>query len=153
MLRKRGDDTPTRMVEAGAVLFTVLTAFLQIRHYIYSGDIYYPSADLNELALQVCGGLALAIGLERLRERTNSVVHDVAARIIAVLSLGAIVLGLLAVREPMLKGTDVGGLFFNLILLGYGIPAVLAAALGLITRRTRPFGYRPPPPSRRSCSR
>jgi uncharacterized membrane protein len=138
MLRKRGDDTPTRMVEAGAILFTVLTAFLQIRHYIYPGDIYYPSADLNELALQVCGALALAIGLERLRERTNSVVHDVAARIITVLTLIAIVLGLVVFENPLLTGASVGGPFFNLILLGYGLPAILMAALGLTVRGTRP---------------
>ena len=141
MLRKRGDDTPTRMVESGAILFTVLTAFLQIRHYIYSGDIYYPSADLNELALQVCGGLALAIGLERLRERTNSVVHDVAARIITVLTLIAIVLGLVVFENPLLTGAPVGGPFFNLILLGYGLPAILMAALGLTVRGKRPQIY------------
>jgi uncharacterized membrane protein len=141
LLRRRADDTPARMVDAAAILFTVLTAFLEIRHYIYSGDIYYGSAGLNEVALQVCGGLAMAIGLERLRARTNSVVHEAAALIIAALTLGAIVLGLLLFQNPWLRGTDVGGLFFNLILLGYGIPAVLAATLGLITRRTRPFGY------------
>ena len=67
LLRRRADDVPARMVDAGAILFTVLTAFLEIRHYIYGGDIYYPSAGLTEIALQVCGGLAMAIGLERLR--------------------------------------------------------------------------------------
>ena len=40
LLRRRADDTPARMVDAAAILFTVLTAFLEIRHYIYSGDIY-----------------------------------------------------------------------------------------------------------------
>jgi uncharacterized membrane protein len=34
ILRRRADDPPTRMVEAGAILFTVLTAFLEIRHYV-----------------------------------------------------------------------------------------------------------------------
>jgi uncharacterized membrane protein len=141
ILRKRADDTPTRMVEAGAVLFTVLCAFLEIRHYIYSGDIYYPSAGLAELALQVCGGLALAIGLERLRERTNSIVHDVAAQIITGLTLIAIVLGLIVLENPLLTGAPVGGPFFNLILLGYGLPAILMAALGLTIRGKRPQIY------------
>jgi uncharacterized membrane protein len=142
LLRRRADDVPARMVDAAAILFTVLTAFLEIRHYIYSGDIYYPSAGLNEVALQVTGGLAMAIGLERLRARTNSVVHDVAALVIAALSLAAIALGLLLFENPWLRGTDVGGLIFNLILLGYAIPAALAAALGLMTRQTRPQLYR-----------
>jgi len=141
MLRKRADDVPTRMVEAGAILFTVLCAFLQIRHYVYSGDIYHPSAGLTELALQVCGGLALAIGLERLRERTKSAVHDVAAQIILWLTLIAIVLGLVVLENPLLTGAPVGGAFFNLILLGYGLPAILMAALGLTIRGKRPQIY------------
>jgi uncharacterized membrane protein len=141
LLRRRADDVPARMVDAAAILFTVLTAFLEIRHYIYSGDIYYSSAGLNEVALQVCGGLAMAIGLERLRERTQSAVHDGAALVIATLSLAAIVLGLLLFVNPWLSNTNVGGVFFNLNLLGYAIPAVLAAVLGLITRGKRPQAY------------
>ena len=139
ILRKRADDTPTRMVEAGAILFTVLTAFLQIRHFIYSGDIYYPSADLTELALQVCGGLALAIGLERLRERTQlgrarrrRADHHRAHADRNRARAGR------AVENPLLTGTSVGGPFFNLILLGYGLPAILMAALGLTVRGNAP---------------
>jgi uncharacterized membrane protein len=36
----------------------------------------------------------------------------------------------------------VGGPVFNLILLGYGIPALLAGALALIARANRPLAYR-----------
>lgn len=142
LLRKRADDEPARMVDSAAILFTVLTAFLEIRHYIYSGDIYYASASLTEVALQVCGGLAMVIGLERLRERTGSVVHNAAALVIAAFCLAAIVLGLLMFDNPWFNSTNVGGLFFNLNLLGYAIPAMLAAALGLMTRETRPQSYR-----------
>jgi uncharacterized membrane protein len=142
LLRKRADDVPSRMVDSGAILFTVLTGFLEIRHYIYAGDIYYASSGLNEVALQVCGGLALVIGLERLRGRTNSVVHDAAALILAALMLVVIVFGLLLFQNPLLTGASVGGPFFNLLLLGYALPAALAAALGLMTRETRPQGYR-----------
>lgn len=142
MLRKRADDDPSRMVDAAAILFTVLCATLEIRHYIYAGDIYYPSAGLTEVALQVCGGLAMAIGLERLRVRTNSVVHNVGALVIAGLSLAGIVFGLLLLENPLASRANVGGVFFNLLLLGYAIPAILAATLGLITRPTRPQAYR-----------
>jgi len=141
ILRKRADDVPTRIVEAGAVLFTVLCASLEIRHYVHSGEMYYWSVNLSELALDVCGGLALAIGLERLRERTNSVVHDVGAQIITGLTLIAIVLGLMVLENPLLTGAPVGGLFVNLILLGYGLPAILMAALALTVRGKRPPIY------------
>jgi uncharacterized membrane protein len=142
LLRQRADDQPSRMVDAAAILFTVLTAFLEIRHYIYGGNIYYLSAALTEVALQVSGGLAMVVGLERLRERTGSVVHNAAALLIAGFCLMAIVLGLLVFVNPWLNGTNVGGMFFNLNLLGYAIPAILAGALGLMTRQTRPQGYR-----------
>ena len=37
------------------------------------------SAGLTEVALQVCVALAMAIGLERLRIRTGSVIHNAGA--------------------------------------------------------------------------
>jgi uncharacterized membrane protein len=143
LLRKRADDTPARMVDSAAILFTVLTCFLQIRHYMTGGDVYAPRSGLAELALQVCVGLALAIGLEWLRGRTRSIVHDVGASVIAGLAFAGIVFGLLVDQNPILTGQWVGdGLFFNLILLGYGLPAVLAITLALIARATRPMAYR-----------
>ncbi len=68
--------------------------------------------------------------------------HDVAALILAALTLVVIVFGLLLFENPLLTGASVGGPFFNLLLLGYALPAALAAALGLMTRETRPQGYR-----------
>ena len=141
LLRRRADDAPTRMIESGAILLTVLLAFLEIRHLINDGDVYSDSSSLAEIALQVCVGLAMTIGLERLRLRTGSVVHDVAALLIGALTLGAIVLGLGVVENPMTTGDPVGGRFINLILLGYGLPAVLAAALAFISRGVRPRNY------------
>src|SRR6476619_4342399 len=69
-LRKRADDVPTRMVESAAILFTVLLAVLEIRHYVHAGNIYYRSSAFTEIALQVCVGLAITIGLEHLRARS-----------------------------------------------------------------------------------
>jgi uncharacterized membrane protein len=142
LLRRRADDVPARMTDAAAILFTVLTAFLQIRHYVNGGDVYGVSPALTEYALQACGGLAMAIGLERIRLRTRSIIHDIGALLIAGLTLLIIVIGLLFDQNPLLVNRDVGGYVFNLILLGYGLPAALAGALGLITRPTRPQWYR-----------
>jgi uncharacterized membrane protein len=49
---------------------------------------------------------------------------------------------LVIVVGPRFNNNPVGGAFFNLILLGYGLPAVLAIALALIARTTRPMPYR-----------
>ncbi len=43
-----------------------------------------PTAGLTEVALQVCVALAMAIGLERLRIRTGSIVHNVGAILLTV---------------------------------------------------------------------
>lgn len=64
LLAKRADDRPTRAVQAAAILFTVLLVFLEIRHYVYDGDIYHSGASTLEIGLDVSTGLAIAIGLE-----------------------------------------------------------------------------------------
>ena len=43
--------------------------------------------------------------------------------------------------NPLFTGEPVGGPFINLILLGYGLPAVLAGTLAVVTRGTRPYWY------------
>jgi uncharacterized membrane protein len=141
ILRRRADDAPARTVDAAAILFTVLLAVLEIRHFMNHGEIFRDSIGLAEVSLQVAVGFAMTIGLERLRVRTHSVVHDGGALVIAGLTLGAIVLGLAMSDNPMFTGEPVGGPFVNLILLGYGFTAVLAAALALLTRGTRPQAY------------
>lgn len=142
LLRRRADDMPTRMAEAAAILFTVLLLLLQIRHYMNNGDVFRQSAALAEVALQVSVGLAMTIGLERLRMRTNSVVHNVAALLIFTATLLATLFGLVVGVNPMFTGRPIGGNFFNLVLLGYGIPALLMAILALVARHNRPLAYR-----------
>jgi uncharacterized membrane protein len=140
-MRQRADDVPVRMVESAALLFTVLLVFLQIRHLMNNGNVFRDNTGLAEVALQVCCGLAMTIGLERLRQRSGSIVHDIGARFLAALMLAAIVVGLLTSENPLFTGASVGGGFFNLILLGYGLPAILAAALALTVRDSRPRAY------------
>jgi uncharacterized membrane protein len=141
LLRRRGDDAPLGMVEAASVLFTVLLAFMEIRHAVNGGNVYISSAGLAEVALQVCVALAMAIGLERLRIRTGSIVHDVGASLLTAFAGAASVFGLLFLENPMIWSEDVGGVFFNLILLGYAMPAVLALILSYAVAGERPARY------------
>jgi uncharacterized membrane protein len=142
MMRRRADDLPSRIVDSAAILFTVLLAVLEIRHLMNDGDVYRSSGRLAELAVQVCVGLAMTIGLEHVRERTGSIVHNIGAQLVAGGTLFAIVFGLCIADNPLVTGEPVGGLVLNNILLGYGLPAVLAIALALKTRGRRPNGYR-----------
>jgi uncharacterized membrane protein len=138
-LRRRGDDVPLRTVESAAILFTVLLAFTEIRHTVNGGDIYRVNTSLAEFALQVCVALAMAIGLERLRIRTGSIVHNAGAVLLTLYAGLATVFGLLLLETPILWPTNVGGVFINLLLLAYALPAVLALLLSYaVAGRRRP---------------
>jgi uncharacterized membrane protein len=141
LMRKRVDDAPVRAVEAAAILFTVLLAFMEIRHFITGGDIYASSGGLIEVALNVNVLLALAIGLERLRLRSGSIVHNIGGVVVTVLAAILIVFGLFLIEIPMETGAPVGGLVFNQILLGYALPAILALLLSYAVAGHRPKIY------------
>ena len=140
-LRRGGDDAPLRTVESAAILFTVLLAFMEIRHAVNGGDVYRYSAGLTEIALQVCVALAMAIGLERLRIRTGSAVHNVSAIVLTGFAGIAAAFGLLLLETPIFWPIDVGGAVINLLLLGYAVPAILALLLSHAVAGRRPAGY------------
>ena len=140
-LRRRGDDAPLRMVESAAILFTVLLAFMEIRHAVNGGDVYRDTAGLTETALQICVALAMAIGLERLRIRTGSIVHNVGAVLLTVFAGLAIVAGLLFLDNPALWRISIDSEFINALLLGYALPAVLALLLSYAVAGRRSARY------------
>jgi len=140
-LRRGGDDAPLRTVEAAAILFTVLLAFMEIRHAANSGDVYRADPTLVEFGLQVCVALAMAIGLERLRIRTGSVVHNVSAILLAGFAGLTSLFGLLLLVNPMIWPIDVGGLFVNRVMLGYAMPAILMLLLSYAAAGRRPVAY------------
>lgn len=140
-LRRRGDDAPLRSVEAAAILFTVLLAFTQIRHYINNGDIYRTSSSLIEVGLQVCVALAMAIGLERLRIRTGSVIHNIGALLLTWFAGLAILFGLFFIANPLIWRIEIAGTFINPLILGYAIPAILALLLSYAVARRRAAAY------------
>ena len=141
LLRRRTDDTPSRIVDAAAILFTVLLIVMEANHYITGGDPNVSGNALAETALDVSLLLAVIIGLERLRLVSGSVVHDWGARLLAALVLAVIMFSLGIADNPWLTGEDVGGPFINWILLGYGLPAMLTGVLARITRTSRPRWY------------
>jgi uncharacterized membrane protein len=140
-LRRRGDDAPLRAVEAAAILFTVLLAFLEIRHAVNHGDVYAALPSLAEFALQACATLAMAIGLERLRLRSQSIVHNIGAVVLTVIAGLVGIFGLLLFENPGLLPIRIEGNVVNLILLGYALPAVLMLALSYAVAGQRRPAY------------
>jgi uncharacterized membrane protein len=119
----------------------VLLAFMEIRHAVYGGDVYRVIPSLAEVALEVCVALAMAIGLERLRVRTGSIVHNVGAVLLAAFAGLAGVFGLLLLENPMITQVSIGGRFINLLLLGYALTAVLMLLLSHVAARRRTASY------------
>jgi len=140
MLRRHADDVPARMVDAAAILFTVLLIVLEVRHYL-TGDPYGSASPLAETALDVSLLLAMVIGLERLRLKSGSVIHDLGTRLLGAWVFVMIVFSLGVSDNPLFTGEQVGGPFINLILLGYGLPAILAGILAVLIYGTRPAWY------------
>ncbi len=140
-LRRRGDDAPLRSVEAAAILFTVLLVFLEIRHAMNGGNVYRDTAGLTETGLQVCAALAMAIGLERLRVRSGSIVHNVSAILLTVFAGLATLVGLFFLDNPAIWHIEINGEFINELLLGYAAPAVLALLLSYAVAGRRHAAY------------
>ena len=141
LLRRGRDDAPARMVDAAAVLFLVLLVVFEVRHYIWSGASYYGGNPLAETALNISLLLALVIGLERVRARSGSVIHDFGAQVLSGILLVMIVIELGITENPFFTGSPVENPFVNIILLAYAVPAVLAGVLAYIIRDTRPKAY------------
>lgn len=140
MLRRRADDVPSRLIDAAAILFTVLLIVFEVRHFL-TGDPFVTTSPLAETALDVSLLLAVVIGLERLRLKSGSIVHDLGARLLAAWVFVVILFSLGISDNPMASGEPVGGRFVNLVLLGYGLPAILAGLLAYVTYGTRPYWY------------
>lgn len=141
LMRQRADDAPLRAVEAAAILFTVLLAFMEIRHFINGGNVYADNFELTEIALDVNALLAIAIGLERLRLRSASLVHNIGALVVTAIAGLIIFFGLLTLGCPLFNNEVVGGLLINRLLLAYAFPAILALLLSYAVAGHRPRAY------------
>jgi uncharacterized membrane protein len=140
-LRRKADDVPVRIVDAAAILFIVLLIVLEVNHYIDGSAPYGGGSELAQVGLDVSLLLAVVIGLERIRQKSGSIIHLIGARLLALALLFTIVFGLGARVDPWQTGEPVGGPIINLVLLGYGIPALLAGVLAFVTRNAKPRWY------------
>jgi len=140
-MHQRGDDVPLRAIESAAILFTVLLAFMEIRHYVNNGDVYRRTPGLIETGLQVCVALAMAIGLERLRVRSGSIIHNIGAALLTVAAGLVILFGLFFLENPTIWPIQIEGQFINELLLCYALPSVLALLLSYAAAGQRRPGY------------
>lgn len=136
MFRKTRDDRLVLALEAGTLVFLTLFVSLEITDLVHGGR-FVPGTDFLETSLRSIAWLIIAYGLLwQCRATEPRIVAVWGWRILAGLAGVQILLVQLLGQNPLGYRVDVGDWpVFNLLLLAYGVPAVLAILLRLETRR------------------
>ena len=138
-LARTTNGRPRLAMEAAAALFALLCAAMLVRHAMNGGVIDSGAPTLAEQAIYTLialGGGGLLVALD---QRAPSPVFRAGSLAIGVLSALFVVAQHFLLLNPLLTGEETGQVpFFNLLLLGYLLPAVAAAALALFARPRRP---------------
>ena len=132
--KKSNGDQAVRVLQAAAILFTTVLINLEIRHWLHDGNIYATKMNFLELSLHTATWLGLSIGLQKIFQNRTSSIIEGAILILRILSLVAILCGLLIIHNPLITNDSIGtGIIFNDLLLAYALPAFLAATIYYIT--------------------
>jgi uncharacterized membrane protein len=142
LLRSRGDDVPSRVADALAVLFSAFLVFFEIRHAMNGGDPYARGSGLVEQGLLAVSSFAFGIVLTRLDASRANIVFRYASLAAGAIGFAVAAIGLGLRWNPLLIKQPVeGGPILNALALGYLLPAVLAGLLTLTARPARPVWY------------
>ena len=142
ILRRHNSPTPSALVTSLGLAIAGLFVALELVHLINGGDLASARQSLAETAAHAIAALAFAIGLQQVARITGAEVYDKASMAAGAVSVAFIGLGLLFVFNPAFDDEPVGsGLVFNLLLPGYLLTGVVAAAVALLSRDTRPRWY------------
>lgn len=136
--RTPGDPRPVPIFEALAVVFTALTATVEVHHAMNGGDLFAPVSSLAEQSLLTMVMLAISLGLNWLGARRPSPVMIWGVPVFGGFGLIMAAFGLIIVNNPVLSGEPIdGGAFDGKLLLGYLGPAVMALLITGIARRRK----------------
>jgi uncharacterized membrane protein len=142
LMRGRVEDTPVRVADALAVLFSAFLVFFEIRHATNGGDPFARASGLIEQGLMTVSSFGFALVLTRLDAARANPVFRWASLAAGALGGAIAAISLLLRWNPFLDGVAVeGGTFVNALLLSYALPAALAGTLALAARRVRPRWY------------
>lgn len=133
---------PRLIMEAGAVLFALLTVAMLVRHVMHGGVIDTGAPTLAEQAIYTLIALGAGAILVALDMRSPSPVLRIASLAAGVVSAALICVQHFMVLNPLVTDESTGRIpVFNLLFLAYLLPAVAAFALALYARGKRPKWY------------
>jgi uncharacterized membrane protein len=133
---------PRLVMEAAAALFALLTLAMLVRHAMNGGVIDASAPTLAEQAIYTLIALGFGAILISIDMRSPSAVLRVGSLAAGVVSVALVVAQHFMVLNPLFTDESTGSIpFFNLLFLGYLLPAVAAGALALYARGKRPKWY------------
>lgn len=142
LMRPRREDAPVHIAQGLAILFAAFLVFFEIRHAIHGGDPFAPGSGLVEQGLMATAAFAYALVLTRLDAARTNVVLRTASLGFGAISFAVTLFGLLLSANPLFQHGELeGGPIVNVLMLGYGVPAVLAYFLSRLARGARPDWY------------
>ncbi len=130
------------LLQALASLMVFLTVAILIRHAMNGGTLTSDAPSLGEQSIYTLLTIGLSICLMSLDLRSPSPVFRYGSMIAGGLSMLSILGAHLLTLNPYLTGEDTGRWpFFNLLLIGYLLPAIAYAGLAVYARGRRPPVY------------
>ncbi|MCG6856772.1 MAG: DUF2339 domain-containing protein [Salaquimonas sp.] len=139
ILRRSGKDVQGGIVSALGLAISGLFVSLEIRHWLNGGDISSRRFDLSEAAAQALAAMAFTAGLQRIGALVGASIYRHAATAASAIGALLIAFGLLMRANPYLSGEHVGATpLFNMLLPGYLLTGLAAAAVAFMSRDIRP---------------
>ncbi|MGD0641794.1 MAG: DUF2339 domain-containing protein [Roseiarcus sp.] len=139
LLRRGGEDVPTRVCDALTVVFSALLVFFEIRHAMNGGNPFARGSSLVEQALMTISAFGFALVLRRLDAGRANIVFRIASLVAGAAGVALGVVGLLLIHNPLFDGRPVeGGVALNALILAYLMPAALAAIFARLMRGAQP---------------
>ena len=138
LLRRDKSDRAVTLLEAGALVFSVVCVTAQARLFIHDGDLRSGAYLLSEASLNTIIWASFAYGLFRKAGPAQGSVVNTGTRILSYLTLAHIGLVHLFILNPYGSGEAVGRWpVVNILFLAYALPALVLSAFHLPWHRER----------------
>lgn len=125
-------------LEAAAIHLLVLTLGAEVRYWLYDGDIFVPEYSLQESAINTSLWAALGLSYHYRAGFSHNLerLYRVASALLLGLALASYALSVTVLNPLWNSSADISGRpLFNLLLLAYGLPVILA----LLVQRLYPL--------------
>lgn len=141
-LARTTDGRPRSIMEVAAVLFAMLTIAMLVRHAMTGGDVVFGQVTLAEQSIYTLLSLGMGGALIAIGQRSPSPVMTYGSLVLGCVGAAAIIVLHFVSLNPLFTDEPTGRIaVFNLLFLGYLMPAAAAGGLALYARRKRPAWY------------